>query len=76
MHPMWTYEGPFKKTVKETNPSNVAGGGQTEPSDQTSAHVGKDVTVEIWHDHDTVCVRLGIGDNLYLFSGEGIERRM
>lgn len=47
-----------------TYSANVAGRSQSETSDQTSAHVGKDVTVQVGHDHDTVSVGGGVLSDL------------
>jgi hypothetical protein len=44
--------------------TNVARGGQTETTDQTGAHVGKNVTVQVGHNQDLVVVRGGVGDDL------------
>lgn len=44
--------------------TDVAGGGETETTDQTGAHVGQNVTVQVGHDKDLVVVRGGVGDNL------------
>lgn len=44
--------------------TNVTGGGQTETTDQTGAHVGKNVTVQVGHDEDLVVVRSRIGRDL------------
>lgn len=44
--------------------TDVAGGGQTKTTDETSAHVGKNVTVEVGHDQDLVVVWVGVGGHL------------
>lgn len=44
--------------------TNVTGGGQTKTTDQTGAHVGQNVTVQVGHDKDLVVVRSGVGDDL------------
>lgn len=44
--------------------ANVTGGGQTETTDQTGAHVGQDVTVQVRHDQDLVVVGGGVGNDL------------
>ena len=44
--------------------TNVTGGGQTKTTDQTGAHVGQNVTVQVGHDQDLVVVGSGIGDDL------------
>jgi hypothetical protein len=44
--------------------TNVTRGGQTETTDQTSAHVGKNVTVQVGHDEDLVVVGGRVGGNL------------
>ena len=44
--------------------TNVAGGGETKTTDETGAHVGENVTVQVGHDKDLVVVRVGIGDHL------------
>ena len=43
--------------------TNVTGGGETETTDQTGAHVGQNVTVQVGHDEDLVVVRGGVGDD-------------
>lgn len=44
--------------------TNVARGGETQTTDQTSAHVGENVTVQVGHDQDLVVVGDGVGDHL------------
>ena len=44
--------------------TDIAGGGKTEATDQTGAHVGKNVTVEVRHDKNLVVVRDGVGGHL------------
>jgi hypothetical protein len=44
--------------------TNVAGGGKTETTNETSAHVGENVTVQVGHDEDLVVVRVGVGGHL------------
>lgn len=44
--------------------TNVTGGCQTETTDKTSAHIGKNISVQVGHDHDGVGVDAGILDNL------------
>ena len=44
--------------------TNVTRGGQTKTTDQTGAHVGKNVTVQVGHNQDLVVVRGGVGDDL------------
>lgn len=44
--------------------TNVTGGSETETTDQTSAHVGKNVTVQVGHDKDLVVVGGRVGDDL------------
>ena len=44
--------------------TNVTRGGQTKTTDQTGAHVGKNVTVQVGHNQDLVVVRSGVGDDL------------
>lgn len=44
--------------------TNVTGGGQTKTTDQTGAHVGQNVTVQVGHDKNLVVVRSGVGDDL------------
>lgn len=44
--------------------TNVTGGGQTKTTDQTGAHVGQNVTVQVGHDKDLVVVGSGVGDDL------------
>jgi hypothetical protein len=44
--------------------TNVAGGGKTETTNQTSAHVGQNVTVQVGHDQDLVVVGQRVGNHL------------
>lgn len=44
--------------------TNVARGGKTKTTDETSAHVGENVTVEVGHDQDLVVVGVGVGNHL------------
>lgn len=44
--------------------TNVTGGSQTKTTDQTGAHVGQNVTVQVGHDKNLVVVRSGVGDDL------------
>ena len=44
--------------------TNVAGGGQTKTTNETSAHVGQNVTVEVRHDQDLVVVGERVGGHL------------
>lgn len=44
--------------------TNVTRGGQTKTTDQTGAHVGKNVTVKVGHNQDLVVVGGGVGDDL------------
>lgn len=44
--------------------SNVSGGGKTETTDETSAHIGQNVTVKVGHDKDLVVVWGRVGDHL------------
>ena len=44
--------------------TNVTGGGETKTTDQTGAHVGQNVTVQVGHDKDLVVVGGGVGDDL------------
>ena len=44
--------------------TNISGWGKTETTDQTGAHVGKNVTVQVWHDEDLVVVWKWVGDHL------------
>jgi hypothetical protein len=44
--------------------TNVAGGGETKTTDETGAHVGENVTVEVRHDKDLVVVGKRVGDHL------------
>ena len=44
--------------------TDVARGGQTKTTDQTGAHVGKNVAVQVGHNQDLVVVRGGVGDDL------------
>ena len=49
---------------KSTHTTNVARGRQTETTNQTRAHVGQNVTVQVGHDHHAVRVRRGVLGNL------------
>lgn len=44
--------------------TNVTGRSQTETTDETSAHIGKNISVQVGHDHDGVSVDAGVLDNL------------
>lgn len=44
--------------------TNVAGGGKTQTTNQTGAHVGQNVTVQVGHDKNLVVVRVGVGNHL------------
>lgn len=44
--------------------TDVAGGGKTETTDETGAHVGENVTVKVGHDEDLVVVGSGVGGHL------------
>lgn len=44
--------------------SNVSGGGKTETTNETSAHIGENVTVKVGHDQDFVVVWSRVGDHL------------
>lgn len=44
--------------------TNVAGGSETETTNETSAHIRKDISVQVGHDQDLVVVRSGIRDHL------------
>jgi hypothetical protein len=44
--------------------TNVARGSETETANQTSAHVGQNVTVQVGHDQDLVVVREGVSRHL------------
>lgn len=44
--------------------ADIAGGSETETTDQTSAHIGQDVTVQVGHDEDLVVVRVRVGGHL------------
>jgi hypothetical protein len=44
--------------------TDVTGGGETETTDQTGAHVGENVTVQVGHDKDLVVVGSGVGHDL------------
>ena len=61
----------LKEGIKHTNLANVARGSQAQPTNETSAHIGKDVTVKIGHDHHTIRVRPGVGDDL----AEGVQHK-
>ena len=42
------------------HPSDVSGWRQPQTPDKTSAHVGQDVAIQIWHHHNPVRVRSGV----------------
>lgn len=44
--------------------TDVAGGSKTKTTNQTSAHVGENVTVQVGHDEDLVVVRERVGGHL------------
>lgn len=44
--------------------TNVSRGGEAETTDQTRAHIGENVTVEVGHDKDLVVVGERVGDHL------------
>lgn len=44
--------------------TDVARGSETQTTNQTSAHVGQNVTVQVGHDEDLVVVRERVGDHL------------
>lgn len=44
--------------------SNVSGGGETKTTNETSAHIGENVTVKVGHDQDFVVVWSRVGDHL------------
>ena len=44
--------------------TNVTGGGETETTDETGAHIRQDVTVQVGHDQDLVVVGSRVGDDL------------
>jgi hypothetical protein len=44
--------------------TNVTGGSKTETTDQTGAHVGQNVTIQVGHDEHLVVVGGGVGDDL------------
>jgi hypothetical protein len=44
--------------------ADVTGGGQTETTDQTGAHVGKDIAIQVRHDEDLVVVGSRVGSDL------------
>lgn len=44
--------------------TNVTGGSKTETTDETSAHIGKNITVQVGHDHDGIGKDTGVLDDL------------
>lgn len=44
--------------------TNVGGWGKTETTNETSAHVRENVSVQVWHDEDLVVIWSWVGDNL------------
>ena len=44
--------------------TDVTGGSETETTDQTGAHIGQNVTVQVRHDKNLVVVRSGVSDDL------------
>lgn len=49
--------------------ADVAGGGETETTDETGREIGQDVTVQVGHDHDSVSVGGGVLGDLAEVSG-------
>jgi hypothetical protein len=54
--------------TKGANLANVARRSQTQSPNETGTHIRKNVTVKVGHNHHTVRVRAGVGDDL---SGAG-----
>lgn len=44
--------------------TNVGGWSKTKTTDETSAHIGENITVQVWHNKDLVVVWGWVGDNL------------
>ena len=44
--------------------TDISGGGETEATDQTSAHIGENVTIQVGHNHDFIVVRSWVGGDL------------
>lgn len=50
--------------MKRINLADVARGCQAQSTNETSAHIGENITVKVGHDHHAVRVRAGVGDDL------------
>jgi hypothetical protein len=48
------------------HPSDVSGWRQSQTADETSAHVGQDVAIQIRHHHNPVRIRSGVLSDLPL----------
>jgi hypothetical protein len=48
------------------HPSDVSGWSQSQAANETSAHVGQDVTIQVRHNHNPVRVRSGVLGDLPL----------
>lgn len=46
--------------------TNVTRGSQTKTTDQTSTHIGQDITIQVGHDHDGIRVDGRISSDLYI----------
>jgi hypothetical protein len=51
-------------TWKQTHTTDVTRGCEAQATDQTSTHVGENVSIQIRHDHDTIRERLGVRDDV------------
>jgi hypothetical protein len=48
------------------HPSDVSGRRQSQAANETGAHVGQDVAIQVWHYHNPVRVRSGVLSDLSL----------
>jgi len=53
-----------EKGMKSINLANVTRGSQAQSTNETGAHIGKNVTIKVGHDHYTVRVRARVGNDL------------
>lgn len=51
-----------------TDLADVARGSKPQTANETSAHVGEDITVKVGHDHDPVVIRLGVSRDLFNYN--------
>ena len=60
-----------KATITYT--TNIARRGEAKSSDETSTHIGQNITVEVWHHHHAVRKGLRVRDNLRHSEGISYE---